>query len=580
MKNKILTIAIASIFSTPAFSSVRIGSVYVDPNIDIVGKVKKIISSENNFNIFDGIKYNPDLSYSISAEEANSILQGLSEDSRKKSYLKFLATQHNFIFENKDKIKIKTYGKNGVVVFDIYLNDKKFLEKIEDDLGFKKTVCSFDLNKIMLNYGTRFEANYFLDNNFVDKKFLEGDMIDECSQNFAKRFVQKNEKEIKIEPPKEEIVNPIPKVETPKVEAPKVEAVIEPIVELPKEVEVNEKVVREVKVSKKKYKNKISNLNSLKKKYENIKKTEKEEFIKPTTKIEPTKEEFIKPTTKIETPKEEVVKPIAKIETTKEEFIKPTTKIEPTKEEVVKPITKIEAPKEEIKNLIHNTFNYKNGKLIEETEDDFIEEIKPEDINNESVLENLNVDSEKIKTEEVKDSRVEGRILPPTKLPQSSNLSFEEQKEILDLNNKKLSPIQKKDKVSLIVKNINKINEGLTNEDKIIFRENLAQVMKKYYEDFLQKKKKKSIYSTTTVSVLNEKMIFNIKFNRNYSTIAKDNVETWKQSNETKNFVCSDNLLSSMLNVGVKYEVRYLDFRGNVFYSEKVEGSKSDCDKS
>ncbi len=423
MKNKILILALASLLSSQAFSAVRFGSFYIDTDGNFLSGVKDMVKTESEINIFEKTQYKPDTFYNMSAEEIDSTLKGLSDESRKKSYLNFLINDYKFNFENKDKIKFVVNGNNNIINFNIYLNDEKYVEIPDDDLGFKKIVCASNVNKAFLNNGARFEANYYLNDSLIDQRFLEGEINKACAKNFAPSTKKKEEKIVA------------------KLDQPKVELLAEE------------------------------------------KKTE---------------------------------------DKTKTIYIPPT--------------------------LIHNNFKYENGKLVEEKESDFTV----------------------VKIEEPK--------VEVKRVPQIVTLSSAEQQKILDLNQKKLKSKQKIEKINDVVNNINNIYKDLVEEDKPLFREHVASLMKKYYEDILSKKKKTNNNSNTEVSNTNEKVVFTIKFSRNYSAIAKESVEGWKKSNEAKKFVCSDKLLSSMLEIGLKYEVKYSDFRGTTFYSEQVDDTK-DCQK-
>lgn len=417
MKNKFLILAIGIMLSTQTFGAVRFGSFYLGADTEVLNGVKDVFQSENTFDIFNKTKYKPDSFYNTSAEEISSVLNSFSDESRKKSYLNFLIKDYRFKFENNDKVEFIVKGNNNIINFYIYFKDDKYIQNPIDDLGFKKTICSSEINKVFLNNGAKFQAEYYLNEVLFDQKYLEGNSQDVCAQDFAKS--------------------------------------------------INKKVVQK------------------------------------------TNDENKEP----------------KIELAKEE-----KKVEDKTKTIYIP-----------KTLINNSFKYENGNIVEEKESDF------------TVV--------KIEEPQVEVKRI----------PQIVTLSEKEQQKILDLNQKNLKAKQKSEKAKEIINNINNIYKDLVEEDRVLFREHVASLMKKYYDDILTKKKKTSSNSTTTVSNKNENVVFNIKFSRNYSSIAKDSVASWKKSNEAKKFVCSDPMLSSMLEIGIKYEVRYADFRGNVFYSEKVD---------
>ncbi len=414
MKKKILVLALISVLSGQTFAAARWGSFYFGTEGDIFSGIKDTIKAKESVNVFEKTKYNPDVLYNISAEEMKSNLAMFSDEKRKKAYLDFLLKEYNFNFENRENIKFVVNGNSNVINFNLYFKEDKYFDNIEDDLGFKKTICSSDVNNLLLANGINFKANYYVNDMLVEQKIISAEMKDYCSRDFAKRINDQS---------------------------------------------------------------------------------------------------------------------LAKVELSKEE-----KKGENKEKKVVIPST-----------LIHSDFKYENGKVIEEKESDFMI----------------------VKIEEPK--------VEVKRIPQIVTLSESDQQKILDLNQKNLKTKQKNEKINDVVNNINKIYKDLVEEDKPLFKEHVASLMNKYYEDVL-KKKPKNNNSTTTVSNTNENVIFNVKFSRNYSSIAKDNVGKWKTTNEAKKFVCSDKLLSSMLEIGVKYEVLYSDYKGTVFYSEKVD-DVNDCKK-
>lgn len=424
MKNKFLIFTVGALLSVQAYGAVRFGSIYFGTDGNIFGGDKEVFQSENTFDIFNKTQYKPDQFFNTSAEEVNSILNGFSDESRKKSYLNFLLNDYRFNFENKDKVKFIVKGNNNVINFNIYLNDEKYIQNQIDDLGFKRAVCLSELNKVFLDKGVKFEADYYLNEVMVDQKYLVGNAQEVCRQDFAKSSKKQTDKKM---------------------------------------VSVKEE---------------------------------------------------------------------ANVELSKEE-----TKVEDKTKTIYIP-----------KTLINNSFKYENGKLVEEKESDFII---------------VKIDEPKVEV---------------TRIPKIVTLSDKEQKTILDLNQKNLKAKQKSEKTQEIVNNINNIYKDLVEEDRGLFREHVASLMKKYYDDILSRKKKVGANSTTTISNMNDRVVFNVKFSRNYSSIAKDSVNGWKNSNEAKKFVCGDKLLSSMLEIGVKYEVKYSDFKGNTFYSEVVD-DMTDCKK-
>ena len=414
MKKKILVLALVSVLSGQTFAAARWGSFYFGTESDIFSGIKDTIKAKESVNIFEKTKYNPDVLFNMSAEEMKSNLAMFSDEKRKKAYLDFLLKEYNFNFENRENIRFVVNGSNNIINFNLYFKEDKYFDNIEDDLGFKKTVCSSEVNNLLLANGVNFKANYYVNDILIEQKLLSGDIKDSCGRDFAKRI----------------------------------------------------------------------NVQSL-----------------------------------------------AKVELSKED-----KKGENKEKTVVIPST-----------LIHSDFKYENGKAIEEKESDFMI----------------------VKIEEPK--------VEVKRIPQIVTLSESDQQKILDLNQKNLKTKQKNEKINDVVNNINKIYKDLVEEDKPLFKEHVASLMNKYYEDIL-KKKPKNNNSTTTVSNANENVIFNVKFSRNYSSIAKDSVGKWKTTNEAKKFVCSDKLLRSMLEIGVKYEVLYSDYKGSVFYSEKVDDI-NDCKK-
>ncbi len=187
--------------------------------------------------------------------------------------------------------------------------------------------------------------------------------------------------------------------------------------------------------------------------------------------------------------------------------------------------------------------NYKVIDLEKKEKQNFNKDEKKDNSNNENKIELLNESSSKIIDDLIK------------KRGDSS------------INDKKISDLSDKIKKDYELKNNNQKKE---------YRKAVMDFIKDNYGKFLNKEIQKGVrlYVDTNKDNVN----FNIKFDKESYKIAEKEIKNWSNSNEAKNFVCSQTLLKSMLELGVSYNVKYFDDKNKLVFLENLKAGKNSCD--